>query len=414
MPGRTEPIVATGRNERSARKEPPTMPCRFVARHFDTGQPVQITLDGARVAGVTPRPGALSDVPRARDDRAALWVAPAWVDLQVNGYGGIELTTPHLTEEEVEAVLVSQTSRGVARMCPTLTTHAPDTLLHALATIAQAVRRRPRVQEVFAGIHLEGPFLSPEDGPRGAHPKEHIRPLDWKLFAEFQAAADGRIRIVTLAPEWPDADRFIERAVASGVLVAIGHTAADGPTIRRAADAGARLSTHLGNGAHARLPRHPNYLWDQLAEDRLMASLIADGHHLDPATLRVFLRAKTPARCILVSDLAGAAGQAPGRYTTPLGEVEILPEGRIVVAGQRQYLAGAAAPLVKGVETAMRMGGLSFRDAVALASVQPARLLDLPPHGPSPGHRADLVLLRMTPDGGLDVEATYVGGQRVP
>ncbi len=186
------------------------------------------------------------------------------------------------------------------------------------------------------GIHLEGPFLSERDGYRGAHPIEAIRDLDWGLFEDLQTASGRRIVLVTLAPERPGAIEFIRRATASGVTVALGHTAADGPTIRQAVDAGARLSTHLGNGIAAELSRHPNPIWHQAAEDALFASFIADGHHLDPATLRVLARAKGPGKTILVSDASPLSGLPPGTY----GDWGVESSGRIVVAGT-PYLAGS-------------------------------------------------------------------------
>src|SRR5207244_4307325 len=175
--------------------------------------------------------------------------------------------------------------------------------------------------------HREGPDLSPEDGPRGAHPRQHIRPPDWDEFRRLQDAAGGLIRLVTLAPEHDGALPFIEKLVAAGVVVSLGHTAASGACIRAAAKAGARLSTHLGNGAHAILPRHPNYIWEQLAADELWASIICDGHHLPPSVARCIVRVKTPARTILTSDAGSLAGLAPGHYHEWGQELEVRPEG---------------------------------------------------------------------------------------
>src|SRR5207248_2337185 len=152
------------------------------------------------------------------------------------------------------------------------------------------------VAHAVAGIHLEGPYISAEDGPRGAHARRHVRPPDWDEFRRLQDASGGRVRLLTLAPEHDGAVHFIERLTAAGVVVALGHTAASGERIRDAVRAGARLSTHLGNGSHAVLPRHPNYLWEQLADDGLWASVICDGHHLPPSVVRCVVRVKTPAR----------------------------------------------------------------------------------------------------------------------
>src|SRR5207302_1455446 len=159
---------------------------------------------------------------------------------------------------------------------------------------------------------------------------------------------------------------FIERLTSSGVVVALGHTGADGPRIRDAIRAGARLSTHLGNGSHAVLPRHPNYIWEQLAADELWASIIADGHHLPPAVVRCILRVKTPARTVLTCDASPLAGLPPGRYREWEQDFEVLPEGKVVVPGT-DYLGGSGAFTDTCVGNVVRLGGVSLQDAVDMA-----------------------------------------------
>jgi N-acetylglucosamine-6-phosphate deacetylase len=231
----------------------------------------------------------------------------------------------------------------------------------------------------------------------------------------LQDAAKGRIRILTLSPEYPQASAFIGRVVQSGVVVAIGHTTADSTQIRAAVDAGASLSTHLGNGAGRMLRRHPNYIWDQLADDRLMASLIVDGHHLPAEVVQSMVRAKTPARCLLVSDLSGLAGLPPGRYSTELCELEILPEGRLVIADQDQLLAGAAAPIGMGVANVMCFAGVDLAIAVSMASDHPRRLLNLADNHLLPGDAADAALFDLEHSttgqvANLVIRATLTGG----
>jgi N-acetylglucosamine-6-phosphate deacetylase len=210
--------------------------------------------------------------------------------------------------------------------------------------------------------------------------------------------AGGRIRILTMSPEYDESPEFIRRVAATGVVVALGHTSATPDQIHAAVDAGARLSTHLGNGSHPTLHRFRNYLWPQLADDRLTASLIVDGHHLSPDIVKVFVRAKTPERCILVSDVSGQAGQAPGRYTSPFCDVEILPSGALVVAGQRELFAGASLPVSVGVANVTRFAGVDLRTAVNMAVHHPARLLGIEPGGLEPGDPADLVQFSLTSD----------------
>ena len=221
-------------------------------------------------------------------------------------------------------------------------------MLHGVRTIAAACEAYPDVARMVLGIHLEGPFLSECDGYRGAHPREAIRDPDWGFSRSLQAASGQRIVLVTLAPERPGAIEFIRRATAAGVTIALGHTAADGATIREAVEAGARLSTHLGNGIAAALPRHPNPIWHQAALDALFASFIADGHHLDPATLRVLARAKGPGKTILVSDASPLSGLPPGTY----GDWAVESVGTIVVAGT-PYLAGSNQWLEVGLRNLM-------------------------------------------------------------
>src|SRR5262249_39823082 len=155
--------------------------------------------------------------------------------------------------------------------------------------------------------------------------------------------------------------------------------------------AGARLSTHLGNGAHAVLPRHPNYLWEQLADDRLWASVIADGHHLPASVLKCFVRVKTPARLILTCDASSLAGLPPGRYRDWEQELEVRPDGKIVVHGSG-YLAGSGAFTEQCLATLLALGEVALGDAVDLATAQPRRLLGLPPRELEPGQPAELIL----------------------
>jgi len=372
-----------------AAEPPPPMPTRqttsVAGRHYQTGLPVELELAEGRIA-------AVSELPAVNDGGPLPYLAPAFVDVQSNGYGGQEFSSPSLTIDQVTSIAARQPSFGVTQFLPTVTTASRGTIEHALATIRAACERDSEVAATAPGIHLEGPYIATEDGPRGAHPLEHCRPPDWSEFEAFQRAAGDRIRIVTLAAEYPEAPAFIARAVASGVVVAIGHTAANSAQIHAAVEAGASLSTHLGNGAHRMLRRHPNYLWDQLADDRLHASLIVDGHHLPPEVVKTFVCAKSPGRCILVSDLSGMAGMPPGRYVTEFCDLEILSDGRLVIAGQDQLLAGASRPIGVGVANVMAFAGVDLGTAVDMASCQPAALVGLPTNRLRIGDPADLVL----------------------
>ncbi|HEY8504992.1 MAG TPA: amidohydrolase family protein [Gemmataceae bacterium] len=374
---------------------------RIRGRHYATGEPVVVTLDGPAVASVRPGGGAA--------DAAAGWVAPALFDLQINGAGGRAFNSPDLTPGDVRAVAGACARRGIAGLLPTLITGPFDALEHGFRTLARA-RRDPELARRIPGFHLEGPYISPEDGPRGAHPREHVRPPDRDEFRRWQDAAEGRIRLVTLAPEVPGAIPFIEHLAGSGVVVAIGHTAASPAVIRDAVRAGARLSTHLGNGCHALLPRHESYLWEQLAADGLWASLITDGHHLPEAVVKCFVRVKTPARLILTCDASSLAGLPPGRYREWGQELEVRADGRVGVAGT-PFLAGSGVFTDVCVANVIRMAGVSLAEAIDMAAVRPRELLGLPVPRLEPGAPADLMLFDWEPGGELAVRALVCEGR---
>jgi N-acetylglucosamine-6-phosphate deacetylase len=384
---------------------------KVVGRHFRSGQPIELRLTD-RIADI----GVPSGDCRSAADLP--WIAPGLVDLQINGYLGHEFSSPRLTVEAVARVAEQLPAFGVTRFLPTVTTASRQTLRHALATIARAVAELPAVARSVAGIHLEGPYISAADGPRGAHPLEHCRPPDWSEFSELQSAANGLIRLVTLSAEYNETPNFVARLKADGIAVALGHMNADSAQIQAALDAGATLSTHLGNGAHPVLPRHPNYIWDQLADDRLTATLIADGHHLPPAVVKSFVRAKTPQRIVLVSDFSGMAGLPPGEYSTDLCRLEILDDGRIVVAGQRQMLAGASRPIAVGIANVMRFAEVDLATAVEMATGNPLRAIGLPPVELRAGEPADLLLFDVDRDNdgfvcGVTIRQTIAAGQVV-
>jgi N-acetylglucosamine-6-phosphate deacetylase len=331
----------------------------------------------------------------------APWVAPAFFDLQVNGCDGVSFNAPDLTVEGVHHVVAVCRRHGIGGMLPTLVTNSFNALAHGFQTLARACDD-PALARVLPGFHLEGPYISGDDGPRGAHPREHVRPPNSAEFRRLQDAAGGRIRLVTLAPEHEGATRFIEERVREGVVVAIGHTAATAAQIHDAIRAGARLSTHLGNGSHAILPRHPNYIWEQLAADELWASLICDGHHLPTSVAKCIIRVKTPARAILTCDASPLAGSPPGRYRLWGHEFEVQPNGKVVVPGT-PYLAGSGAFTDHCVATAIRDAGLSLAEAVDMAGARPRELLGLPPLRLEPGMPDDVILFDWSPDGELSV-----------
>jgi N-acetylglucosamine-6-phosphate deacetylase len=371
---------------------------RLRARHYATGELLDLVWDDGRLRALGPSAGGPVD-------REAGWVAPALFDLQINGCHGHSFNSPHLTIDAVRHVVEHARRHGIGALCPTLVTNSFDALAHGMRTIRAACEADAALARALPAIHLEGPYISAEDGPRGAHARQFVRPPDWDEFRRLQDAAGGRIRLLTLAPEHDGAPRFIERLVASGVVVALGHTAARGDHIRAAIAAGARLSTHLGNGSHAVLPRHDNYLWEQLAADELWASIICDGHHLPATVVRCVLRVKTPARTVLTCDASPLAGLPPGRYREWEQDFDILPEGKILVAGTG-FLAGSWAFTDLCLGNVMRFAGVGLADAIDMATARPRQLLGLPAPRLEPGAATDLVLFDWQPGGDVTVRAT--------
>ena len=388
---------------------------RLRGRHYATGEPVEITTEGTTIASIGPAPDEMAQAPDVLGDDG-YWVAPALFDSQVNGFGGRDLNAPETSPADVRAVVDLLREAGVARFCPTVTTNSFEAMAHSLAAIHRACGEDPEVAHASVTMHIEGPYISSEDGPRGAHPRDHARPPDWDEFRRLQDAAGGGIGYVTLAPELPGATEFVGRLAAEGIVVALGHHAGSVEDIHRAVDAGARHCTHLGNGAHATLPRHPNYIWEQLAEDRLCAGIIADGHHLPPAVVKTFVRAKGLERTVLVSDAIAAAGLPPGRHRGAKGQLlEIAPNGRIGVA-DTPYLAGSGLRLNEGVGNTVRFAGISLAESINLATRNPARLFGIAEHYGrlEPGCAADLLLFRWDEaEQQVRVAATIAAGQIV-
>ena len=299
---------------------------------------------------------------------------PGFFDLQVNGFIGVDFNNPAVTPDEVRGALDKMHLTGVTRCLPTLVTSSFETFAKCAKTLTRT--QHPAI----AGLHMEGPYISPEDGPRGAHPRQHVVAASIEDFLRRQEAADGQINLVTLAPEAPGAVRLIEHLVASGIRAAIGHTGGSPEQIRAAVKAGATLSTHLGNGCANLLPRHPNFIWEQLAADELLASLIVDGHHLPPATVKAMVRAKTSRRTLLVTDAVAAAGCVPGTYELNGMRVVLSEDGRVAQPGAR-HLAGSSITLDRAVANTAKFTGLPLEEVLPMASTQPAEYLGLQTEG---------------------------------
>jgi N-acetylglucosamine-6-phosphate deacetylase len=295
---------------------------------------------------------------------------PGLVDLQVNGFAGVDFNAPECAGEPMALALAAMRATGVTRCLPTIIT---SSTAH-FAACAQAILQRPHAG--IAGLHMEGPYISPLDGPRGAHPREHVMSASIDDFQRRQEAAGGRIVLVTLAPEVPGAVSLIEYLVEQRICVALGHTAATPAQIADAVGAGARLSTHLGNGCAGQMHRHENVIWPQLSADELTASLIVDGHHLPREVVRSMVKAKGLDKVVLVTDAVTAAGAPAGRYQLGQLEVERDATGRVTQVGAGN-LAGSALTLEDAIGRTARYCGLSLEQVLPMASTQPAAMIGI-------------------------------------
>lgn len=326
------------------------------------------------------------------------FIAPGLVDLQINGYAGYDLNAPGLSAATVSSLARVLLELGVTRFIPTLITGSEADIIGNLAAISRARETDAVVRAMTPFVHVEGPHIAEANGPRGAHPHSAVRAWDIAEFDRWQAACGAIVGMVTMSPHRADAIPYIAALNERGVHVAIGHSDASSEQIHDAAGAGAVLSTHLGNGLAANLPRHPNLLWAQLADDRLTATFIADGHHLPADTLKAMIRAKGLDRSILVSDTVALGGMQPGRYDTAVGgEVELGVDGRLSLAGT-PYLAGAALPLFDAIPLVMRDVELSLAQAMRLVTVNPARFAG-GGAALAVGERADLFCFRLNAGG---------------
>ena len=327
------------------------------------------------------------------------YIAPGLVDLQINGFKGIDFNSAGLEIAEVTTLTHVLFERGITTYFPTIITNSDTAIESLIQAIVSACESNAKINASIGGIHLEGPFLSLEDGPRGAHPKEFIKAPDWELFSRWQKAAGGRIRIITLSPEWPESIDFIKRCTASGVMVSIGHTAASPEQIKQAIKAGALMSTHLGNASHAMLPRHSNYVWEQLASDELWATLIADGFHLPDALIKIFLKVK-PDKSILVSDATSYADLPKGSYSGHIGGDVVLDQtGRLYMEHSPNMLAGSAQSLLWCVNQLVRKNISTLPEAWNMASIKPLEaLFGKVTNGIEIGQPADLIVFEYIND----------------
>ena len=320
------------------------------------------------------------------------WAVPGFVDLQVNGFLGIDFLDADAADLAGAGAGLAQT--GVVAYQPTLITGPPGTTVRAAAEIARAARNGgPRI----IGIHLEGPFLSPLRA--GAHPLSYLRDPDWQFLEPILAA--GRVTMVTLAPELPGAVDLIARLASTGVVVSLGHSDATADQAGIGFDAGARTVTHLFNAMRPFSHRDPGLAGVALSRSDVSLGVIADGVHVSPEALLPVWRAAAT-RTYIVTDAIAAAGMGPGLWT--LGEVEVEVE-----AGAARRHDGTLAGSVGTMDESFRhliSLGVPLADVVAMTSLNARRLMGMTDGTLAPGGPADIVVL----DDGYCVSNTLIGG----
>jgi N-acetylglucosamine-6-phosphate deacetylase len=318
---------------------------------------------------VVPREDSMTELPRDR--------LPGFVDLQVNGFGGVDFSDPALTREAAEHAFAGLLGRGTAAFLPTVITSPIEVYRENLPLLAELASSDAYARRVL-GLHLEGPFISSVPGAVGAHDPRYVRAPDVTLLEELLSLANGQVRLLTVAAELPGVAALVHTAVAKGATVSIGHSLYDTTALDRLREAGAVALTHMGNGLPNLLPRHPNPIWAGLSHDGYTAMIIADGHHLPVEVLRTAVRAKGVDRLIVVSDASPVAGLPPGAYDV-LGNHAILePSGRLFNP-EKQCLVGSASTMLDCMNVIAGLGLLGLDDMLRVGFLNPLRLIGVDP-----------------------------------
>jgi N-acetylglucosamine-6-phosphate deacetylase len=369
--------------------------------------PVSVEIEDGKIVEV-------KRIEKLSDENNPLYIAPGLFDNQVNGYMGISFAFggSELTIDGVKKATAGLWQKGITTYLPTLTTNSNETLIKNFKVLAKA-KNDPSLNGSLPGFHLEGPYISPDDGFRGAHPKQHVRKPDWKEFLSFYEASGKNILTVTIAPEMEGALDFIRNCTALGITVSLGHHNASKEIIDQAVLNGAKTCTHLGNGCANMINRHDNPLWPQLANDGLSISIICDGFHLRDEEIKTFYSVKGPEKTIITSDITSFAGLPPGEYLNEDGETIELMESGLLRYPAQNVLYGSATPITRGVVHIMNITGCTLGEAIRMGSTNPAKLYGLTDRGEiAPGKRADLIFFTIG-ERELNIKKTYVEGKLV-
>ncbi len=294
------------------------------------------------------------------------------LDIQVNGFAGVDFQQPGLAATEVSRAVEGLASHETQRFFLTLITDSISSLCAKLENFESIRAKNPILSAAICGYHIEGPWLSPKSGYHGAHDPRFMGPPNLADLERLQKAAHGHIKLITLAPEWPGSTTLIRTARAQGIQISLGHTNATESDIDAAISAGALFCTHLGNGTPAELPRHDNIIQRLLSRDELTAFFIPDGIHLPPFVLKNFFRAKPPGKALFTTDCMAAAGAPPGRYRIACIDVEV-GQDRVVRSPITGTMAGSALAPDEGVQNICTWLHLSEPEARALFSTKVAQ-----------------------------------------
>jgi len=368
------------------------------------GQVCHIEVEDHAFKSITPEKADILDLP---------WIAPGLIDIQINGFAGIDFNRAIASDDAWHHATQQLYAHGCTGFLIALITNAEENYRKLLSDLTGRINLDPRN---CLGFHMEGPWLNPDPGYRGAHRAEWMQKPSVRLLKEWLGIAGPLLKLITIAPEVdPDASALVIRAgVEQKVQFFLGHSGAMGETLAAAIEDGAVGWTHLGNAVPATVPKFENVILHALAQPKLMASLIPDGMHLPPHAFRVLARALEKGhhapRLLLTTDAMAAAGaKKSGKYT--LGEVEVVlgndGSARLPDSGR---LAGSTLTPFRGVFLAEQMAGLFLEDAWTAFSTRPASSLGIN-HAIAPGNSADFCLL--SPEKTPYLLATYHRGKCV-
>ena len=364
-----------------------------------SGEASDVHVEHGRFASITPHKGNVLDLP---------WIAPGLVDIQVNGFAGVDFNRALESEEAWHHATAQLYAHGCTGFLIALITNTEEGFRERLRELTARIRHEPRN---CLGFHMEGPWLNPEPGYRGAHRADWMQKPSVRLLDDWRTITDSLIKLVTLAPEVDLAAsvEVIRAGKPHGISFFVGHSGAMGETLGRACEAGAAGWTHLGNAAPATMPKFENVILHALAQPHLLASLIPDGQHLPPHAFRALAQALGPRLLLTTDAMAGAAASGPGAYTLGETQVTVGADGcaRLPDSGR---LAGSTLTPFDGVFRAEQMSGLYLDDVWRAFSTRPAELLGLS-RGLKAGDPADFCLI--SPDKTPDLLATYHRGECV-